>query len=139
MTLSDLVRFNIYVSMKLAAARRYFESVLVLLNVEIAFSHVWVSGYLAGAFMCGALAEVCMVLLLPVKLIPRVCGGEAAPSWAVSESTEGVYVLDDGATANPMRSAEGGAGTVEGEKTHDVETGVVFNGDIPLGAIGGKS
>jgi len=57
MTMTHILGFSMYVATKLRAQKRYTEAALVLLNVPLTATYLWVSVYLAASFVWGPVEE----------------------------------------------------------------------------------
>ena len=95
MTLSDLIRLNVYVATKLVARGRHFDAILVLAHVGLVWTHAWTTCYLAANYMAGLLS---VVLAPVVQCCRRYVLGEKH-EWAGD------------ATPNPLAAGTSGSDT----------------------------
>jgi len=110
MCLLDLMKLNIYVSVNLFTAGRYLEGVLAMLNLQLFFTHIWVTVALGAMFFVFVLQDCARLVLWCINVTTGrreqlLWSVEAEPAGSDVDSAEAVEMAALGANStavNPM-------------------------------------
>ena len=109
MSLLDLMKLNIYVSTELWKSKRHLESVLILLDLQLFGTHLWVTVAMGLVFVFAVVRDGVLGL---VRCVDMVSGRREQLTWTAERKTDAVEMRDiagadngaGAATSNPMLS-----------------------------------
>lgn len=129
MSLADLVKFNIYVCIKLVFAQRYAAGIFALLSANLFFTNLWINIWLAGWFVVGIVIAMWTELKATYNSLVYCVAGSADGAWP-SQPSAGRII--ETSTANPIQDIDTKPAGTEEDLEYVESGGVALNNMVSV-------